>query len=145
MDAGTYKFDAAGKIVMLDGLVNEDGTLYYHKNGLLMKDIGLIKIEGAYYYIGTEGTAVTNVKMYVEKTNGLLDAGTYRFDADGKLIEYTGLVDEDGTLYYYEAGKETTDAGLVEYEGDYYYIGAEAATPVTNAKVNIPTDIIFTL
>ena len=39
--------------------------------------------------------------------NELVDAGTYRFDETGKMIQTTEIVEEDGKYYYYEDGKLT--------------------------------------
>ena len=50
-------------------------------------NLGLIKVDGDYYYIHGSGAVETGT-FYVNagKTNGLLPAGTYTFGADGKLI-----------------------------------------------------------
>ena len=83
---GTYRFDANGQIIMTNELVDENGTLYYYKNGKRAGGEGLIAYNGAYYYINSSAIAVTNVTRRVDKTNGLMPAGTYTFGADGKVI-----------------------------------------------------------
>ena len=52
-----------------------------------------------------------------------MPAGDYRFDAEGKIIMDTELIDENGTLYYYQNGKRTVNAGMVMYNGDIYLVG----------------------
>lgn len=55
-------------------------------------------------------------------SNGLLPAGNYHFGADGRLVQTSGVVDVDGTLYYYETGSVQGGKGLVEVDGSYYYV-----------------------
>ena len=131
---GTYRFDEEGKAILTTELVEEDGEKHYYVNGMLGKDAGLIQFNGDYYYIDEEGTAVTDSKVDVVKTNGLLPEGTYRFDEEGKAVLTTGLVEEDGKLYYYEEGRLAKDAGLIELDGDYYYIDENGAA-VTDTKM----------
>ena len=84
---GMYLFDENGCMVR-DTLIYKgtDGKLNYIKDGCLTYNAGLVQVDGAYYYIQSDGTAVTNTEMYISKTNGLMKAGTYAFGADGKMI-----------------------------------------------------------
>ena len=70
-----------------DGIYNFNGKLYYYENGEL-SHAGVIKIDGDYYYAATGGVIVRNTskEIYLAYTNGLVPAGTYEFDADGKMI-----------------------------------------------------------
>jgi len=136
IDAGLYRFGADGKAILTTELANEDGKLVYYKNGKLTKDAGLVTLGGDYYYIDADGCAVTDTELDVEKTNNLLPAGIYRFDEDGKAILTTELVDEDGKLNYYVAGKLAEGAGLIKYEGAYYYI-TEDGSAVKGEKVAV--------
>ncbi|MBQ8200130.1 MAG: dockerin type I repeat-containing protein, partial [Clostridia bacterium] len=133
VDAGTYRFDETGKMIHTTEIVEEDGKYYYYEDGKLGEGAGLVKVGEDYYYITEDGTAVTDAKVDVEE-NELVDAGTYRFDETGKMINTTELVEEDGKLTYYENGKLGKDAGLIKYEDDYYYIG-EDGTAVTNTQM----------
>ena len=126
LPAGTYRFGADGKVIMAAGLQEENGILYYYADGRRQNNVGVVLVDGSYYYIDSGAIAITNQTFYVYKTNGLLTEGTYRFDAEGKMIVYTGLVEEDGARYYYQNGRRIANAGLVEYEGAYYYIGDKA-------------------
>ena len=134
LPAGEYSFDADGKMIIntsKNGLCRDaDGEIRYYVNG---EEIyaGLVKDEeGNYYYINSTLKAVKNCTYGIgaAKTNGLLPAGEYSFDADGKMIINTsknGLCrDADGEIRYYVNGEEIY-AGLVkDEEGNYYYINS---------------------
>ena len=87
-----------------------------------------MQIDGNYYYARTStGAFVTNQSYWITKTNGLLDEGIYQFDEKGKIIfpeegeKKDGIVEENGSLYYYVDGV-LTGAGLIQIDGDYYYV-----------------------
>ena len=86
----SYTFDESGKMVLsatggsINGIVSEDGSLYYYVNGERTY-AGLIQLDGAYYYVKTNGEVVTGRSYWVSKTNGLKPEGLYTFGADGKL------------------------------------------------------------
>ena len=134
LPAGEYSFDADGKMIIntsKNGLCRDaDGEIRYYVNG---EEIyaGLVKDEeGNYYYINSTLKAVKNCTYGIgaARTNGLLPAGEYSFDADGKMIINTsknGLCrDADGEIRYYVNGEEIY-AGLVkDEEGNYYYINS---------------------
>ena len=128
LPAGTYEFDAEGKLIFKSGLVKDaDGEIRYYKDGAAIY-VGLVQDEaGNYYYINSKKKAVKSCSYSImpSKTNGLLPAGTYEFDTEGKLIFKKGLVkDADGEIRYYEDGV-TIYAGLVQDEaGNYYYINS---------------------
>ena len=153
LEEGIYNFDNEGKIVFPEeqekknGIVAENGSLYYYENGVLT-GAGLIQIGGDYYYVKTSTGEVVHGKSYwVTATNGLLPVGQYTFDADGKMIDpptvdpdpnpepepepevKNGIVSENGSLYYYVDGK-LTGAGLIRLNGDYYYVKTSNAEVV---------------
>lgn len=128
---GYYDFDADGKMIIpgeeteKNGIINENGTLYYYVNGE-RNYAGLFELDGNYYYANTYGVISTG-RYWISKTNGIMAEGFYDFAADGKMIiageepEKDGIiVSEDDGLYYYVNG-ERTYAGLFELDGDYYY------------------------
>jgi len=88
---------------------------------------GLIRHDDDYYYIDSSCMAVIGEKNVTDYwSNGLLPAGIYNFGEDGKLIADTiknGLVEENGSKYYYVDGIKTY-AGLIEIDGDIYYINS---------------------
>ena len=70
-----------------NGIVNENGKLFYYVDGV-RNHAGLILIDGDYYYVDSSCRVITNVTRYVVAawTNGLMPAGTYTFGADGKMV-----------------------------------------------------------
>ena len=163
LPAGQYTFDADGKMVnppivtpdpdpspepgVKNGIVAENGSLYYYVDGVLT-GVGLIRLNGDYYYVKTSNCEVVHGRNYwVTDTNGLLPAGPYTFGTDGKMINppvvdptpdpdpepeptpdpdptpdvKNGIVAENGSLYYYVDGV-LTGAGLIQLDGDYYYV-----------------------
>ena len=158
LPAGFYNFDVDGKMTdapiptpdpdpdpnpdpeVKNGIVSEDGELYYYVNGVKTY-AGLIQIDGDYYYVNSYCKVITNQRYWVSKTNDLLPAAFYNFDADGKMTDApiptpdpdpnpdpdpevkNGIVSEDGELYYYVDGVKTY-AGLIQIDGDYYYVNS---------------------
>ena len=153
LPAGRYTFDADGKMVnppivtpdpdpspepgVKNGIVAENGSLYYYVDGVLT-GAGLIRLNDDYYYVRTSNCEVVHGRSYwVTDTNGLLPAGPYTFGTDGKMINppvvdpnpdpdptpdvKNGIVAENGSLYYYVDGV-LTGAGLIRLNGDYYYV-----------------------
>ena len=124
--AGYYTFDADGKMVIKNGLVDENGDLYYYVDGAKTA-AGLIEWDGNYYYIASNLKAVKDAKHYVfaDKANGLKSAGWYWFNADGTMY-LEGIREENGTKYYYKDGVKNY-AGLIEISGDYYYVKSDCS------------------
>ena len=163
LPTGQYTFDADGKMVnppivtpdpdpspepgVKNGIVAENGSLYYYVDGVLT-GAGLIRLNGDYYYVKTSNCEVVHGRSYwVTDTNNLLPAGPYTFGTDGKMINppvvdptpdpdpepeptpdpdptpdvKNGIVAENGSLYYYVNGV-LTGAGLIQLNGDYYYV-----------------------
>ena len=138
LDEGIYQFDETGKIIFpeegekKDGIVEENGSLYYYVDGVLT-GAGLIQIDGDYYYVKTSTGEVVHGRSYwITATNKLLPSGVYTFADDGKMVnppdpdqpgteEKNGIVEENGSLYYYVGGV-LTGAGLIQIDGDYYYV-----------------------
>ena len=73
----------------MNGLVFcSDGNIRYYVNGVATR-AGLVQdSQGNYYYINSTLKAVKNCTYAFNATmsNGLLPAGKYQVDADGKLI-----------------------------------------------------------
>ena len=123
LKAAKYTFDAEGKLMKLEGLHEDlNGNLCYYVD-YVKNYAGLVEVDGSYYYIASDLKAVKNCTYYVTKTNDLKPAGYYTFDADGKMVIRSGLVEENGDLYYYVDGAKTA-AGLIKWDGNYYYIAS---------------------
>ena len=130
MEEGTYAFDAEGKLIQgatdKNGIVkDDDGVLRYYVNGKVTY-IGLIEIDGDFYYVRSNGEVVTDCVYWITWTHGLKEAGYYTFDENGKLTgtPKNGIVEEDGVLHYYVNGK-LTYAGLIKIGDDYYYVNSK--------------------
>ena len=141
MEEGTYAFDAEGKLIPgatdKNGIVkDDDGVLRYYVNGKVTY-VGLIEIDGDFYYVRSSGEVVTNCVYWITWTHGLKEAGYYTFDESGKLTgtPKNGIVEEDGVLHYYVNGK-LTYAGLIKIGDDYYYV---------NSKCEVVRDCDYTI
>ncbi len=132
LDNANCEFGADGK--MLNGIVEKNGTLYYYVMGR-PRMAGLVEYDGALYFAGgSNGEITVNKKTYVWKSNGILPEGNYEFGADGKMLN--GIVEKNGTLYYYENGKAQL-AGLVEYDGAYYFVSGVNGEITVNKKTYV--------
>ena len=121
---GAYYFDATGKKVdPKNGIVSENGGLYYYVNGKLQKNAGMIEIDGDYYFVRSNGKLATGA-YNTYNNNGLMPDGVYYFDPEtGKMMELkNGIVAENGGLYYYVDSVLQTGAGMIEIDGDYYFV-----------------------
>ena len=122
----------------LTGLFDYKGETYYCVAGIIQEGAGLVRIDGDYYYFRTSTSTAVKARAYwITVTNGLLPAGQYTFDADGKMVNppivtpdpdpspepgvKNGIVAENGSLYYYVDGV-LTGVGLIRLNGDYYYV-----------------------
>ena len=130
MEEGTYAFDAEGKLIPgatdKNGIVkDDDGVLRYYVNGKVTY-VGLIEIDGDFYYVRSSGEVVTDCVYWITWTHGLKEAGYYTFDENGKLTgtPKNGIVEEDGVLHYYVNGT-LTYAGLIKIGDDYYYVNSK--------------------
>ena len=153
MPEKAYTFEEDGKMVIeqppvdpdepdqptvKNGIVSENGSLWYYVDGKITY-VGLIEIDGAYYYVRTSGEVVHGRSYWCTRTNGLMPEKAYTFDGDGKMVIETppvdpdepdqpveptaknGIVVENGSLWYYVNDK-LTYAGLIEVDGEYYYV-----------------------
>ncbi len=118
---GTYAERLFGEdFKAVTGIMETDNGLVYYKDGR-PKMVGLIEIDGDYYFAGgAKGELTVNEVKYVWNGNGLLPEAEYEFGPDGKMLQ--GIVEKNGTLYYYKNGKGTM-AGLINIDGDYYFAG----------------------
>ena len=135
--AGKYAFGEDGKMILPDskytGLKEENGSLYYYKDGVRVH-AGLIQVNDQYYYIKSNGEAAVG-RYYVSNANNLLPIGWYEFGTDGKLIKDGLIKDPEGNYFYYQNGVKT-HAGLIEIENAYYYIRSNGQAAVGNYYVS---------
>ena len=145
-EMGYFLFDQETAVWQEDysGLyTDEAGEIYLIENGSWVGGVGLVQVDGDYFYFRTStGTAVKDRTYWITVTNDLLPSGQYTFDETGKMINppdggeveepdpptdpeepeiKNGIVSENGSLYYYVDGV-LTGAGLIQLDGDYYYV-----------------------
>ena len=127
-----YYFDENGVILHdedtgKNGILKAGEDLFYYVDGI-KAPAGMIKIGDDYYYANSKGQLIVNQTYYCSRMNGLMEEGTYAFDAKGKLIpgatDKNGIVEEDGVLHYYVNGT-LTYAGLIKIGDDYYYVNSK--------------------
>ena len=131
LPAGTYQFDAQGKLVLPEPKDGPQADGYLYIDNVRQTGYKLVAYNGDYYFVGDYNKYVTNKSVSLTRARldsvGLteLPAGTYAFDADGKMIivipEPKNGPQADGSFYI----NDVKQAGykLVEYNGDYYFIG----------------------
>ena len=81
MDQGKYAFDENGVMQLNTGVING----YYYVDGQIAYGAGLIEWNGDIYYVRSNGQVATG-EYWPTTLNGILPAGKYTFDEDGKLI-----------------------------------------------------------
>ena len=167
---GVYEFDANGRMLNVpevkpdepeapeikNGIVNENGTLYYYVDGEKQVNLGLIQIvdngEPCYIYVRTAGQlAIGKYKVWIN--NDIVPyASEQDFGTDGKMKNAPvpevkdGIVNENGTLYYYVNGEKQVNLGLIEIEVDgvkrYIYVRTAGQLAVGDYKVWVNNDIV---
>ena len=143
LPAYQYRFDADGVIIHDDdtsknGICPGDGSKYYYVDGVKVGE-GLICVGGAFYYARTStGEIVRNCDYWIAKTNGYpIEARTYHFDADGKMV-IDGFVDINGGTYYFVKGE--CAKGLTKIGEDYYFFNAASGLMYKDANMWVPAN-----
>ncbi len=112
------------------GLAVRNGFTYCVVDGL--SGYGMFYMDGSYYYCasGNHFAAVKNIERLCPVTNGLLPVDTYRFGADGKMLDQV-VCNVDNILYYFVMGKVSQGEGTVEINGQNYTIDANGKIDFT--------------
>ena len=133
--AGYYTFDAEGKMVIQNGII--DGYMYI--NNQRVNRYAVIAFEGDYYFVGDGRKVVMNRTFYLTAeylvgctyADGTpMVAGYYTFDAEGKMVIKNGVI--DGFMYI--NNRRIERYALIEFEGNFYYVG-DYRKVVTNKKM----------
>ena len=141
---GVYYFDKNCHMVIPEkpeaknGIYQEGDIKVYYINGVKQTNLGLVKIDGEYYYVcysgklkqsGNQTITAEHVKNYPEITPGV-----YYFDENchmvlknkpeepDKPLNKTGIYQEGDIKVYYINGVKQTNLGLVKIDGEYYYV-----------------------
>ncbi len=143
-----------------DGIVTENGELYYYVNGVRQDGAGLIKLidgNGKEFYIYVRSNGQLAIGVYwITTTNGWLESGRYTFDTNGKYYPpaeepeqpvdpnvKNGVVrDEDGNLRYYVNGKQYEGYGVIKLTDELgltYYIYVRSSTGCVVTGIYWPT------
>ena len=143
LPAYQYCFDADGVIIHDDdtsknGICPGDGSKYYYVDGVKVGE-GLICVDGTFYYARTSnGEIVRDRDYWIEKTNGYpIEARTYHFDADGKMV-IDGFVDINGGTYYFVKGE--CAKGLTKIGEDYYFFNLGSGKMYKDANMWVPAN-----
>lgn len=126
--AGTATVARRAVSTELYGLAEDGkGDIRYYENGTPVAK-GLVKdSDGNYYFINSTKKAVKNCEYTISaaNTNGLLAAGKYTFDENGKIANLeikNGIVlDSDGELRFYRFGTAVAEGVAKDSDGNYYF------------------------
>ena len=143
LPAYQYCFDADGVIIHDDdtsknGICPGDGSKYYYVDGVKVGE-GLICVDGTFYYARTSnGEIVRDRDYWIAKTNGYpIEARTYHFDADGKMV-IDGFVDIEGGTYYFVKGE--CAKGFTRIGEDYYFFNAGSGMMYNDSTMWVPAN-----
>ena len=91
LKAGYYTFDAEGKMVVLNGVI--DGYMYI--NNERINRYALIELDGNFYYVGDYRKVVTNKMQWLSVNDvagktwsdgSMIEVGYHYFDETGKMV-----------------------------------------------------------
>ena len=125
LPAGRYFFGEDGKMQINEGIVSDNNgdVRYYENNQPVAK--GLVKdADGYFYFINSSLKAVRNTwySFSEAKANGLMPAGRYFFDENGRMVRHKLTLVSDGASDYIiivpasSWGKDNQTAEGAEYQ-----------------------------
>lgn len=132
-----FVFGEDGKLQQTTGvivvIVDNNEVERYVVDGCIAWHVGMVKVDGEYYYFGGDsdngGNKKVTGRVYATRdfNSGLPMNGTiYYFDENGDMVttkdvEVKANPEDENKLYYYVNGYVTYGAGLVKIGDDYYY------------------------
>ena len=138
IEVGYYDIDENGLLSVSAGTpigtnlyLDPDGEVRYYDGQVAQYQGVVVDDDGNFYYINSMKKAVKDKTGYViTKTNGLLPAGAYNIDADGKIavtfLDNDGKLIEkaDGEIVYFENGEAQYKGVVQATDGSYYYVNS---------------------
>ena len=131
-----------GQTLLGEIAADEQGAMRYYQMGKAAM-AGLVLVDGYYYFADVDGKIAVG-RTYVWKGNGLVAEGSYLFHEDGKMVGVKVadgqtllgeiLIEQDGTLRYYQWGAATA-AGYVAVDGNYYFADGDGKIAVGRTYV----------
>ena len=130
MVPGIYEFDADGKMIIPElkhGVIGD----YLYINDVKQVRYKLVKFENDFYFIDEGDKILRSTTVYLNDgfVNGMvfpdgrvMEAGSYEFGADGKMVippVKNGVVGD----YFYLDDVKQVKFQLIAFDGAYYYIG----------------------
>lgn len=137
LPAGKYQI-IDGKIVLKNGIREEDGKTYYYVDNEKVK--GAVQVGDDIYYFSAKYYGLEDGEYYISEDllNGLLPAGKYAIK-DNKIVK-EGLVVNDGKTYYYKDYAKSS--GAVKVGNDVYYFAAKTKTFLDDGEYYISQDLM---
>ncbi|MBR4034490.1 MAG: InlB B-repeat-containing protein [Clostridia bacterium] len=136
-----YCFGEDGKLLRKTGIVDDKGTVRYAVDGVIAWHVGMVEVDGEYYYFGGDvnggGNVMLTGNVYATRNTTKLDMvklGVYTFAEDGKMCKYEGLTEIDGVLYYYEDYCRSKRTGVVKTAEGYIYVRTTNLEVVTDKQ-----------
>ena len=127
-DTALFVFDENGKFQ--SEFTGKIGTSYA-VNGCIVWNVGLVEIDGDYYYFKGDkvngGNIMVTGDYYISRNNTEKDVvigGLYTFGADGKLCWNNGITEVNGVLRYYENARLMLGNGLTQVGENFIYVNS---------------------
>ena len=119
----TYTADENGIVVKGAWVTDSTGTKYSFGPAFYNRE--WVEIDGAIYYFGTDDYIYTGIRSIPVNRNNMKEGVKwYEFTEDGvfvrEMTDYTGILSENGMMYYVKDGMNYY-GGLLLIDGDYYY------------------------
>ena len=113
-----YVFDENGACqgkYLHNGLAWWNDNVYYLEDGVSVSHMKLVDGDYYYFYWYNYRAGIKDQRFHCVYNDGLLPVGDYYFGSDGKMLNQK-VYSVDGTLYYFEMGKETQGTGTVIFQ-----------------------------
>ena len=125
-----YMNDPDGSSNIKDKWYYENNSIYYYKDGTMLKGIQWLEEEGSYFFFG-ENTG----KLFTTPVVAI-DGTAYYPDSQGRIK--TGWTEIDGNKYYYDKNfKMLKGIQWLEEEGGYFFFGENTGKLFTTPVVAI--------